>query len=214
MYPVDELDALKDFTEENKILVNEGGLQFRLKHIVDLQKFLESEVSNYSRCKRKYSITIKIMSGFRLFCDVAMAGGSAVGLGLIAGGITSFVGVPVIALSLGTGIVSVGNDVLLEKLMIKIRKHESISALAEAKLSSVRSLVSKALQDSNISDAEFTQIQQNVDVYKQRKKEMQSKATADVNKPVDIEKLKKDFLERGIKIGKEEREKSNYVLKN
>ena len=116
MYPVDELDALKDFTEENKILVNEGGLQFRLKHIVDLQKFLESEVSNYSRCKRKYSITIKIMSGFRLFCDVAMAGGSAVGLGLIAGGITSFVGVPVIALSLGTGIASVGNDVLLRNL--------------------------------------------------------------------------------------------------
>ena len=49
MYPVDELETIK----------KDDGLQFRLKHITDLQKFLESEIQRYSRCKRKYSFSIK-----------------------------------------------------------------------------------------------------------------------------------------------------------
>ena len=68
MYPVDELEELKDLPK-----VNDGGLQFRLKHITDLQKFLESEVDNYSRCKRKYSYTIKVISSIKTTCDVVVS---------------------------------------------------------------------------------------------------------------------------------------------
>ena len=206
MYPVDELETIKKD--------DDGGLQFRLKHITDLQKFLESEIQRYSRCKRKYSFSIKIVSGFKTACDVIMTGGSAIGIGLIAGGITTFAGVPVLAVSLGTGILSVGNDIFLKKLTTKIRKHEAITALAEAKLSSVKSLVSKALQDSKISDDEFTIIQQNVDDYKQAKTRIQIKVRDEMSKPIDIEKLKKDFLERGIKIGREEKEKLTSALRS
>ena len=205
MYPVDELETIKK---------DDGGIQFRLKHITDQQKFLESEIQRYQRCKRKYSTSIKIVSSFKTSCDVIMAGGSAVGIGLIAGGITTFAGIPVMAVSLGTGILSVANGIALKKLTTKIRKHEAITALAEAKLSSVRSLVSKALHDSKITDDEFTSIQQNIDDYKQAKTRIQSRVRDEMSKPIDIEKIKKDFLEKGIKIGKEEKEKLTSALRN
>ena len=207
MYPVEELETIRKDPDID-------GLNFRLKHITEQQKFLESEIQRYQRCKRKYSASIKIVSGFKTTCDVIMTGGSAIGIGLMAGGITSFAGIPVMAVSLGTGVLSVGNGIFLKKLTTKIRKHEAITALAEAKLSSVKSLVSKALQDSKISDDEFTSIQQNVDDYKQAKTKIQSKVRDEMSKPIDIEKLKKDFLERGIKIGKEEKEKLTSALKN
>ena len=44
MYPVDELEIIK----------KDDGTQFRLKHITEQQKFLESEIQRYSRCKRNY----------------------------------------------------------------------------------------------------------------------------------------------------------------
>ena len=202
MYPVDEIAEMSNANE------------FRLNYITNQQKFLESEIQRYSRCKRKYSTGIKIVSGFKIACDFIMASGSAVGIGLIAGGITTLAGVPVMAVSLGSGILSVGNGVFLNKLTTKIRKHEAITALAEAKLSSVRSLVSKALTDSKISDEEFMSIQQNIDDYKQAKSRIQSRVRDEMSKPIDIEKLKKDFLEKGIKIGKEEKEKLTSALRN
>ena len=204
MYPVDQLETIK----------KDDGIQFRLKHITEQQKFLESEIQRYQRCKRKYSTSIKIVSGLKTTCDFIMAGGSAIGIGLIAGGITSFAGIPVMAVSLGTGVLSVANGIVLKKLTTKIRKHEAITALAEAKLSSVRSLVSKALVDSKINDDEFTSIQQNIDDYKQAKARIQSKVRDEMSKPIDIEKLKKDFLEKGIRIGKEEKEKLTTALRN
>ena len=210
LYPVDEIAPLKDQPLSN----NDGGLQFRLEHITSLQKFLESEVDLYSRCKRKYASTIKITSTLKTIFDVVATAGSVVGVGLISGGVTSFVGLPVLALSIGTGVFGVGNDVLLRKLMTKIRKHEAISALADAKLSSVRSLVSKALTDSSISDTEFSHIQENVNEYKHKKREIQTKTRTEYSKSVDVEKLKKDFLERGVKIGREEKEKLSSALKH
>ena len=208
LYPVDEIAPLKDLSN------SDGGVQFRLKHITELQKFLESEVDLYSRCKRKYASTIKITSTLKTIIDVVATAGSAVGVGLISGGVTSFVGLPVLALSIGTGVFGVGNDILLRKLMTKIRKHEAISALADAKLSSVRSLVSKALTDSSISDTEFSHIQENVNEYKHKKREIQTKTRTEYSKSVDVEKLKKDFLERGVKIGREEKEKLSSALRH
>ena len=213
LYPVDEIETLQKAPSEADV-ANDGGLQFRLRHVTKLQNFLESEVDHYSRCKRKYAATIKITSTLRTIFEVAATAGSIVGVGLISGGVTSVVGLPVLALSIGTGVFGVGNDVLLRKLTTKIKKHTAISALAEAKLSSVRSLVSKALTDSRISDTEFTHIQENVDDYKQKKRDIQTKTRSEFTKPVDIEKLKKDFLEQGVKIGREEQEKLKSALEH
>ena len=210
LYPVDEIEPLRESTDSH----NDGALQFRLKHIADLETFLQSEVDIYSRCERKYASVIKIMSTIKTCCDVVMTGGNIVGIGLISGGVTSLIGLPVLAVGVGTGVLSVGNDIFLKKLTTKLKKHASISALADAKLSSVRSLVSKALTDSSISDTEFSQVQENVNVYKQKKREIQTKTRTEYSKSVDIEKLKKDFLARGVKIGREEREKLTSALKN
>ena len=83
---------------------------------------------------------------------------------------------------------------LTKKILLKLKKHEAISALASAKLNSVKLIVSKAIEDGKITDEEFSRFQQDVEDYKSQKNIIQ-KSTLKKQTNDDVEKLKQRFLE-------------------
>ena len=129
---------------------------FRLKKINDLLKELSDEAEHYRQVAKKYKRTHSIVHN------------SAVGLGSLSFGLssgalaTALTGFGIFAspaLAGGAtlcGLSSVGFAVASKRLERKLTKHEKIHTLALAKRNTINELVSKALADKRISDAEFT----------------------------------------------------------
>ena len=190
LYPTHELTQL-------------NAEDFRLKKINDLLKELSDEAEHYRKVAKKYKRTHSIVHR------------SAVGLGSLSFGLSS--GALVTALT-GFGIVaspalagvatvrglsSVGFAVVSKRLERKLTKHEKIHTLALAKRNTINELVSKALADKRISDAEFTIISREVEKYHQLKKEIRDgakKATKEaVTQTPDLDKLTQEKIHKEVK---------------
>ena len=99
-----------------------------------------------------------------------------------------------------TGLSAVGLTAVSKRLERKITKHEKIYTLAVAKQNSVSELVSKALADKTITDAEFTIIIKEVERYHKLKAEIRAGASGtqpqsgqtQVQAP-DLEKIRKEI---------------------
>lgn len=188
--------------------------QFRLAHISNIQKQLEDELEKYSRARRKYSTTYNYLSNASTGSTILTAVAGAAGTIMLASG----VGIPV-SVILGGAAAAVGGlsfiaSAIMKKIVKKLEKHESISTLASSKLSSLKLSISKALEDSKVSEEEFKRIQTDFDDYKSKKASIQAKTRAEYNKPIDIEDLKKQFLKKGIQMGREEKQKIESLVKS
>ena len=64
---------------------------------------------------------------------------------------------------------------------MKLEKHEKIKTLAEAKLNSISDYVSKALEDDNISEQEFSLIISELEKSNNMKEEVRSKTKASID---------------------------------
>ena len=64
------------------------------------------------------------------------------------------------------------------KLKIKITKHANIKQLADAKLTSVLDIISKAIKDNMISDEEFRLVTYEMNKYNTMKKNIQTKVVS------------------------------------
>ena len=155
-------------------LGNDEGHSYRLKTILDVQKFLEEEINNRDAFSKKYfrvakiiNITDNVLIGITVLAEAA-------GAVLLSTG----VGAP-IALGLGIsgaatgGLSMIGNEVR-RKTTIKAEKHLKIKTLACAKLDTIASHVSKALLDNFISDDEFKLIMDELNKYKAVKEEIKN----------------------------------------
>ena len=164
---------------------------FRLKKISDLLKELSDEAEHYRHVAKKYK---------RSHSAVGL-GSLSVGLssGALATALTGFgiVASPALAgVATVCGLVSVGFAVASKRLNRKVTKHEKIYTLAVAKRNSINELISKALEDKSISNAEFRIISREVEKYHELKAEIRAgviKTTNDVatqTQAPDLEKLK------------------------
>ena len=187
LYPTQELAQL-------------NAEDFRLKKINDLLKELSDEAEHYRQVAKKYKRTHSIVHG------------SAVGLGLLSGGLSSgalataltgfgIVASPALAgVATLCGLGSVGFAATSKRLERKVTKHEKIYTLAQAKRNSVNELVSQALADKQISDIEFRIITREVEKYHELKaairagKVQRQEATTQTPTPApDLEKLKEEL---------------------
>ena len=187
LYPMDELTQL-------------NAEDFRLKKINDLLKELSDEAEHYRQVTKKYKRTHSIVHK------------SAVGLGSISVGLSSgalataltgfgIVASPALAgVATVCGLTSVGFAAVSKRVERKVTKHEKIYTLALAKRNSVNELVSKALEDKQISDLEFRIITREVEKYHQLKGEIRDGVKQGVVQdvatqtptPPDLEKLKRE----------------------
>ena len=188
--------------------INEDrGHSYRLKVILDVQKFLEEEIQKRDAFSKKY---------FRISKIVNMADNTLIGITIVAEGtgavlLSTGVGAP-FALVLGisgavTGAISLFGNIFSKKATTKSEKHLKIKTLAMAKLDTIASHISKALMDDYISDEEFKLIMSEMDKYKAMKEEIRSNTK---------KKLKTEEEESLIERGRQEARESfrRWVEKN
>ena len=154
--------------------LNDQGHSYRLKVILDVQKFLEEEISkreafskNYFRVAKYISVVDSILIGITVCAE-------ATGVVLLATGVAS-----PIALGLGisgaaTGAISLFGNIAVRKTTIRAEKNLKIKMLASAKLDTIASHISKALMYDHISDEEFKLIMEESNKYKAMKEEIRN----------------------------------------
>jgi len=166
---------------------------FRLNTITHMQQSLEHELSSYSRTKGRYSFTCKALHYFSTGTAVVSGGLSGCSAGLLASGIGAPAAVATGGVSAFLGVCTLASGAINKKTQKKLQKHTAIVQLIMAKLSSFRLIISKALQDSNITDEEFMRLQADYDDYKRQKFDLQKKLRS--IPPTDTETLRKQCLE-------------------
>ena len=171
---------------------------FRLQKINEIATTLNHEVEHYRLVAKKYKKVQTAINwtasgaGFlsTLFSSASL-GSALTGIGLTAavplGGIAG-----VFALSSAA---MVGAS---KKIESKISKHQETVTLAVAKRDTVERLMSQAIKDQKVSDAEFNIILDELARYKELKDAVRSKVTRKSSKrqtdpKPDLEKIKKEI---------------------
>ena len=172
--------------------LNDQGHSYRSKVILDVQKFLEEEISEREAFSKKYFRVAKYVS----VVDSVLIGitvcAEATGVVLLATGVAS-----PIALGLGisgaaTGAISLFGNIAVRKTTIRTEKHLKIKMLASAKLDTIASHISKALMDDHISDEEFKLIMEELNKYKAMKEEIRNNTKKRIK-----EEEEQSLIERG-----------------
>ena len=169
---------------------NSNSSNYRLEHIKQIRNYLEKDSDIRRALSKKYS---KISTGLN-YTNYCLNGISA------ASGIVSVSTLPTITLiplsiilggiSIATSSLSILSSKLNKKFKNKESKHRDIYNLSENKLSLINSLISKALEDGQISTNEFDIILKEEKHYRLHKEDIRRK-----NKTLDEEKIKNELKE-------------------
>ena len=149
---------------------------YRLGKIDELEKFLRSEVDLRDKLTKRFKrrATAATFSDTSGLAAIAVLGATSIGLA------STGIGVALIPIAASTGLfLSLGSGVIHKTQKIfdsKAKKHYKIKTLAESKLDSISELVSKAIEDANISHEEYRFILKEVEHYRTMKEEIRTKS--------------------------------------
>ena len=178
---------------------NDQGHTYRLKVISDVQKFLETEISNRDAFSKKYFRVARVVSNIDSVLITITLGSGITGAVLLS----TVVAAPVVlGLEIGaaaTGLMSLVGNYVVKRTTIKAEKHLKIKTLTSAKLDTIASHISKAMMDNHISDNEFKLIMEELNKYKAMKEEIRSNTK---------KKLKTEEEESLIERGRQEARES------
>ena len=170
---------------------DDRGHGYRLKHIQEIQKFLEEEIKTREAISKKYSRISRIINIVNngLGSIIYLSGGTSGAL-LLTG-----VGAP-FAAALAFGGVVVGGITMIanfysRKAITKGKKHLKISERAISKLDTIASHVSKALMDDHVSNEEFNLILEEMNKYKAMKEEIRNNTKKKLTKEEEESLIKK-----------------------
>ena len=170
---------------------DDRGHGYRLKHIQEIQKFLEEEIKTREAINKKYSRISRIINIVNngLGAIIYLSGGTSGAL-LLTG-----VGAP-FAAALAFGGVVIGGITIIanfysRKATTKGNKHLKISERAKSKLDTIASHVSKALMDDCVSNEEFNLILEEMNKYKAMKKEIRNNTKKKLTKEEEESLIKK-----------------------
>lgn len=174
-----------------------NGLQFRLQNIYELEKYLRSEIESRGRIHKKYQRAVNALDGtcaaLGTACLVTVPGG----LSLLTSGVGFIPGIVIEAIAGVACLLDIIGIAVSRRCSAKAAKHEAVRILASSKLNTVHSHISKALEDSVISDDEYKLILDEVEKYRIMKEELRHKH-APAGGVID-EKTKNELIERGRK---------------
>ena len=172
---------------------------YRLKKISDCQKELVNEISHYKRMRKKYKRAKTIINTFAATTGVLTAALTTASLTSFVTGIGAIVGAPIAGIATVMGITSTTAGVGSERLNKKVTKHEKTISLAESQHLSVSRLVSKALNDGSITDAEFNLILREIDNYYSLKGQLRREVKIEnisSDEKGDIESLRQELKKK------------------
>ena len=144
--------------------------KFRLSEIIGIENYFHQEINQRKSCSKKLS---KYVTAFD-YIDKILIVLSATSSGVCIISSASVVGAPVgIASASFTLIFSLTTGIIKKLLSItrnKKKKHDKILMLAKSKLNSIKTLVSQALIDMEISHEEFNVVIREKQKYEGEKK--------------------------------------------
>lgn len=170
---------------------DEGDL-YRLQKINQIQKHLEEEMETRKDISKKYHRAVKIITNVDATLVTAGMGLGAAGIGLLSTVIAAPIVIAMEASALVFGLLGVLGTQMNKRLMKKAEKHEKIRMLAEAKLSTISDLVSKALTDKKVTDVEFALILAELTKYRHLKEETRSRTKQAID-----EETKNSLIKQG-----------------
>ena len=154
---------------------------YRLKKIDELEKFLRSEVESRDKLTKRFKrrATASTISDTSVIAAItALEVASIVTL-------TTGIGMPISVVLASTGLfLGLGSGIIHKTQKIfesKAKKHDKIKTLAESKLDTISGLVSKAVEDSHISNQEYQVILKEVEHYRTMKEEIRTKSKKTTN---------------------------------
>ena len=148
------------------------GLSYRLQKINEIQRTLEEEIEKRAALSKKYHRAVSIVDGVDVGLITITMGLGVGGVGLLSTIVAAPIVIVMEGVALGTGALSILGKYANKKLATKAGKHEKIKVLAQAKLNTISSYISKALSDNKISDEEFQLILAELVKYREMKVEI------------------------------------------
>ena len=149
---------------------------YRLRKIDEVEKFLHKEIEARDRLAKKFKrratastisdtsiVTAVTLLGFASVATLSTGVGAPISVVLVSAGIL---------LSLGSGVIHTTQKIFKSKA----KKHEKIKTLADSKLDSISELVSKAIENANISHEEYRFILKEVEHYRVMKEQIRTKS--------------------------------------
>ena len=175
------------------------GQAYRLQKISDTEKFLRSEVDLRDKLTKRFKrrATATSISDTSVITAI-----TTLEIASIATLITG-IGIPISVVLASTGLFLGLGSVIIHKTRrifdSKAKKHDKIKTLAESKLDSISSIVSKAVEDSRISHEEYQLILKEVERYRTMKEQIRSKSkkTTDAITAEQREEILKQGREEG-----------------
>lgn len=193
-------------------LPSQPDINFRLAKINEILNTLEKELTHYRLVAKKYNkakTTVNWTSAGAGFISAVLSSAS---LGSALSAIGIIISIPLGAIA---GLFNLTSIALIggsKKIEIKLSKHREIVTLAIAKRETVDRLVSKALVDQKINDAEFQIILDEMTQYNALKEAVRLRLTRkpsqnvkDLSPKPDLEKIRQE-------IRNEEKQKLKKIL--
>ena len=143
---------------------------YRLQKISEIEKTLINERDDRKSLYKKYKRALNISDGV----DTGLISASII---LASLGIVIPIMIPMTISAAICGGLGMCVKLIRRKLTIKTKKHSNIKTIAESKINSVKDIVSKSLQDGDISDIEFKMVLNEMENYSTLKKEIKEKVT-------------------------------------
>lgn len=203
IYPnTNELDESNVPHDDNKeSVISDKAQDFRLSRITQIQSVFESEAVKYEKLRRKTKVLFNSLNSLGTGAQATSIALATTTIGLTATGIGIPIAIPFAVTTIASGALATGINFALKKLTNKIEKYNKIEALANSKLSSVSHIISKALNDGDISAIENKQIEYERTQYIAEKSNIRKRFKSSRN--ID----EKGFLEKGRQQGLKEAEK-------
>jgi len=155
---------------------NDEAQSYRLKKIDEAEKFLRDEISYRDQKYKKFKrhSTASSVSDTSIITAITVLEIASVAT------LTTGVGLPISIVLASTGLLlGLGSAVIHKSQRIfdsKAKKHDKIKTLAESKLDSISSLVSKAVEDAHVSHEEYQFILKEVEQYRVIKEQIRTKS--------------------------------------
>ena len=109
------------------------GIQFRLNKISEIRDFLENEVNQRDKLKRKYKTVWNVFYNTAQVSGLVALGSGGGAVGTMATGIGAVVSIPLGVVAIASSVLSGGCVALGKAMMKKVEKHESVKRTAEFK---------------------------------------------------------------------------------
>ena len=174
---------------------------YRLKKIDEAEKFLRDEIAYREKLAKRY----KRRSNATMISDtsiiLAITGLELASIVTFSTGIGIPVSIALGAVGLILGVGSIGVHKTQKIFESKAKKHDKIKTLAESKLDSISSIVSKAVEDANISHQEYIFILKEIEHYRIMKEQIRTKFKKISNSITNEQR--EEILKQGREEGKQ-----------